>query len=134
MINTRTNDVGRLGEKLAARFLKKQGYKILECNHRESHNEIDIIATDETYLVFAEVKTRTCDTDLYLPYSISPASAVTRQKQQRIIEAAERYLLKNPMVDKQPRLDVIEIYVSNKNKKLLKINHIVNAFEKTKRI
>lgn len=51
---------GNLGEEIAAKYLEKEGYKILQRNYRFSKNaEIDIIAMDKTTLVFVEVKTRT---------------------------------------------------------------------------
>ena len=87
-----TADIGKKGEKLAANFLKRNGYKILERNLHQSHNEIDIIASNKEYIVFVEVKTRTANKDLFLPYG-SPASAVTKEKQKRTVRAATNYLL-----------------------------------------
>ena len=49
---------GALGEKLAARYLKEQGYKILKKNYKNKLGEIDIIAVDKNEIVFVEVKTR----------------------------------------------------------------------------
>jgi|SRR3989344_3542002 len=49
---------GQYGEKLARKFLKKQGYKIAGKNYRTKAGEIDIIARDKESLVFVEVKTR----------------------------------------------------------------------------
>ena len=125
-----TADIGRLGEKLAAKFLKKNGYKILEKNNRQSRNEIDIIATDRKYLVFVEVKTRSVfEDDPYSPYG-TPADAVNAAKQRRTVSAAQSYIYNNPgrHTQKQPRMDVIEVYLSKETKKLIKINHIVDAF------
>src|SRR5712691_8113555 len=70
---------GELGEKLARRFLRKNGYKILYRNFRgRSGGEIDIVARDHDTLVFIEVKTRTRE-DFG-----RPVTAVDRQKQRRI--------------------------------------------------
>ena len=123
-----TTDVGRYGEKLAARFLKKNGYKVIERNNHQSHNEIDIIAINKEYIVFVEVKTRSVGEDLYSDYG-PPSAAVTLQKQKRLLCAAKGYLLKNKKYyKKQPRMDVIEVYLSKNNGKLLKINHFIDAF------
>ncbi len=119
-------DVGRIGEKLACRFLRKNGYKILENNKRESHKEIDIIAANKEYIVFVEVKTRSVEADLYSDYG-SPASAVNKKKQSNLIYAANAYL-SNRHIDKQPRMDVIEVYLEKNSGKLLIINHIENAY------
>ena len=53
--------LGERGENVAAKFLRNQGYKILERNYRTSVGEIDIIARDGKTLVFVEVKTRAYD-------------------------------------------------------------------------
>lgn len=122
-----TTDTGRLGEGIAIDFLKKNKYKILGTNVHVSHNEIDIIAKDKTYIVFVEVKTRSSDTGL-ASYFGTPASAVVRSKQLRLIEAARGYLSACDCQGLQPRFDVIEVYISKADKRLLKINHIINAF------
>ncbi len=122
-----TTDIGRYGEQIAARFLKKNGYKILETNKHQSHNEIDIIAEDREFLLFVEVKTRSVGSDLYSAYG-TPASAVDKRKQARTVQAARAYLHEHPNYEKQPRLDVIEIYLEKNTGKVLKIHHIPNAF------
>ena len=93
-----------------------------------SHNEIDVIAKNKTFLVFAEVKTRTVDSSLSSPYG-TPAEAVNRAKQLRIIKAATDYIRLNPKKVKklQPRFDVIEVYV-DKTGDVLKTNHFEDAF------
>ena len=125
-----TKDIGALGENIAIKYLRKNKYKILDRNLHISHNELDIIALHKKSgtIAFVEVKTRSVDIDLFSPFG-TPGSAVTKQKQQRTIQAAKGYLNLNPKFNKyQPRLDVIEIYLSKQNKSLLKINHIENAF------
>lgn len=126
----KTFDIGRLGEDQAARFLKKNKFKIIERNLHVSHNEIDIIAISkkQRIIAFVEVKARTVDKDLYSPFG-TPASAVTKEKQRRTIEAARGYLRSNEKYfDFQPRFDVLEIYLDREDMKVLKINHIENAF------
>ena len=126
----KTVDIGRLGEEQAARFLKKNKFKIIERNLHVSHNEIDIIAVSkkQRIIAFVEVKARTVDKDLYSPFG-TPASAVTKEKQRRTIEAARGYLRSNEKYfDFQPRFDVLEIYLDREDMKVLKINHIENAF------
>lgn len=126
----KTVDIGRLGEDQAARFLKKNKFKIIERNLHVYHNEIDIIAVSkkQRIIAFVEVKARTVDKDLYSPFG-TPASAVTKEKQRRTIEAARGYLRGNDKYfDFQPRFDVLEIYLDREDMKVLKINHIENAF------
>ena len=120
------SEIGSHGESIACKFLKKEGYKILERNKHESHKEIDIIASNKDYIAFVEVKTRSVDEDLFNPYG-TPASAVTFSKRERLIFAARSYLRANP-TDKQPRMDVIEVYLKKGTKTVLKINHFENAY------
>ena len=122
-----TTDIGRFGEKVAARFLKKNGYKVLAKNQHQSHNEIDIIASNKEFILFVEVKTRSVSADLYSAYG-SPASAVDARKQARIIQAAKSYLTQNTAHALQPRMDVIEVYLDKETGKILQVHHIPNAF------
>ena len=125
-----TKEIGDLGEKIAVKYLKKNHYKLLSRNLHVSHNELDIIALHKKskMVIFVEVKTRSVNDDLYSPFG-TPASAVTKQKQLRTVQAARGFLHDNPKFHKyQPRFDVIEVYLSKESKTLLKINHIENAF------
>ena len=126
----KTVDIGRIGEDAATRFLKKSKLKIIEGNVHISHNAIDIIAISkkQKLILFVEVKARTVDKDLYSPFG-TPASAVTKEKQQRTGAAARGYMHSNPKYfDYQPRFDVIEIYLDKEDHTILKTNHIENAF------
>ena len=125
----KTKDIGDLGENAAVRFLKKAKYKILQRNLHVSHNEIDIIAIDKKKkaLVFVEVKARSVANDLYSSFG-SPASAVTRAKQLRTLEAARAYIAKFDHKNMEIRFDVIEVFLEKETLKILSINHIENAF------
>lgn len=117
-----TKDIGAHGEKIAAKFLKKQGYKIVAKNFFSAHGEIDIIAKNKSTLVFVEVKTRKDCQDFFDSYGL-PSEAVTKKKQEHIIYTARLFLRKNPF-DIETRFDVIEVYLGENTK----INHIENAF------
>src|SRR5207249_1147092 len=68
-------ELGRRGEKLAARFLRAHGYKILRRNFRAPRGgEVDIVCREKDALVFVEVKTRSTI------YFGAPAEAVKREK------------------------------------------------------
>ncbi len=128
----KTVTVGRLGEDAAVDFLKKNGYTVIERNFRAGKNEIDIIAADKRYIVFVEVKARTHKSEGDMPFG-RPAAAVTYEKQKRILAAARDYIRDHDLKGRQPRIDVIEIFLSPAPKfastrEVTKINHIVNAF------
>ena len=124
--------LGQLGEKIAADFLVKNGYKIVDRNRHISRNEIDIIAEDSSFLVFVEVKTRSVAYEESSYYG-SPGRAVDYKKRSNIVSAAKAYLMCN-YTDKQPRIDVIEVYMKDRSDnsispQILSINHIRDAFD-----
>ena len=123
--------VGMTGEDVAAKFLEQNGYTVIERNYRCGHEEIDIIAADEQFLVFVEVKTRSCHIPDSTVYG-RPASAVSATKQRHVVSAARAYLRSHPENTRQPRLDVIEVYLKKTTAgappQLLDIHHIRNAF------
>ena len=121
-----SKDIGTRGEKLAAKYLRKHHYKIVDKNVHASHNEIDLIVKDKKFIVFVEVKTRSVDINTV--DVVSPASAVTYSKQQRTVLAARAFLKKYNFSHLQPRFDVVEVYLNKENGKMLQINHISNAF------
>ena len=119
-MTTEKRKTGDRGEKYAAAFLEKNGYKIIEKNYSARVGEVDIIATNYKFIVFAEVKTRAGDA------LMTPAEAVNVKKQRRIIKTAEVYLATH-RCRLQPRFDVIEIFTDDIGTPL-EINHLENAF------
>ena len=130
MINQKAM-VGLTGEDVAANFLEQNGFTVLERNYRSGHQEIDIIARNEEFLVFVEVKTRSCLLPENMTYG-RPSQAVGTAKQRHIITAAKNYLRAHPENTLQPRIDVIEVYLKKTTAgappQLLDIHHIRNAF------
>ena len=123
----KTVEIGKLGETIAAKYLKKNKYRIISRNVHVSHNEIDIIAKNKNFIVFVEVKTRSTDQDLMLTYG-TPASAVDYKKKKRTVEAARVFLKDKKYSKLQPRFDVVEVYLDKYTHKQLHINYIENAF------
>ena len=77
---------GKLGELAAGRYLRENGYEIITANYRCRLGEIDIIAKQNKYICFVEVKTRSEN------YKYAPADAVTFSKRKKIIAAAKLYI------------------------------------------
>ena len=118
-----SHKLGQKGEDLAADHLKNAGYKILSRNWKWGKNEIDNIAENHDFIVFAEVKTRNDD------FQMHPVTAVTKDKQKSIIWAANGYLQKFS-VDKESRFDIITVIKSVDS---YEIDHIEGAFYPTLR-
>ena len=123
-ILTVKREIGNIGERAAAKLLKHSGYKILQKNYVALGYEIDIIAKKGEHTVFCEVKTRTLGKES--DKEPRPASAVTPDKQKKIISVA-KYYSAHENVKTKLRFDVIEIWL-NKDKKVKKESHLVGAF------
>lgn len=114
--------IGRMGEEAAAKFLKKNGYRIITQNFRCRWGELDIIAKDGDVLVFVEVKTRGNDA------FGRPGESVNARKQQRMITASSIYMSENGIAvdDTSVRFDVVE--VDTNGGKVGKVGIIKDAF------
>ena len=113
------SSVGKIGEDLAANFLEKNGYSILERNYRFGHGELDIIAEKNNMLIFIEVKTKK-----HGDFG-DPINWIKRSKQLQIGRIARGYLYERGITDLDCRFDVILVTWEHG---LWKIDHIENAF------
>ena len=111
---------GEKGESLAAWYLKKNGYKIIEKNYRTQLGEIDIIAKEKKTIVFVEVKARRSTR------FGNPKWAVTPKKQRKISMVALYYLKTTNQINTKARFDVVAI-TSNQDQPQIEI--VKNAFE-----
>jgi putative endonuclease len=102
MLN-RQQQFGKKSERLAAEYLRRKGYRIIETNYRSPMGEIDIIAKEKGTLVFVEVKARRSSR------FGSPKGAVTPAKQRKISMAALDYLKRFGQDDTRARFDVVAI-------------------------
>lgn len=110
-------EIGAKKEQLAAKYLEKQGYEILERNYYCRNGELDLIARDGIYLVFVEIKYRTGTG------SGHPLEAVNLTKKKRMIQTARYYLYRNGYPEDTPcRFDVVGILGDE-------ILHVKGAFE-----
>ena len=114
--------LGRWGESVVAKDLRRRGWQIMNAGFRCRFGEIDLIASDGTYLAFVEVKLRK-------NASFGSAAAfVDARKQEKLRATAEFYLAKC-QTKLQPRFDVVEVYAPQGIRtKDPQINYIENAF------
>jgi putative endonuclease len=115
---------GKIGERAAKKFLKKQGLKFLAANFRSEHGEIDLVFRDGDCLVFAEVKTRSSEA------WTRPAAAVDARKKKLLSQTALDYLklLKNPEV--KFRFDIVEVLLADGA--VREVRHLPNTFSLSK--
>ena len=113
--------LGKRGEAEAARYLKAQGYKIVERNYTSPLGEIDIVARDGEWVVFVEVKSRSDD------QFGSPLEAVNQRKREKIGTTA-RHFLAGLRKQYPARFDVVSIYF-RPGAPNPEIEHVRDAFE-----
>ena len=118
-----THTVGKIGEDIACKYLKLNGYEILRRNYKRAHGEIDIIAIRERHLAIIEVKTRSS-----VRFGFA-GEAVNHEKQKRIISASRAFVTEFDDYD-EISFDVCEVYpVVVKRKKTAEINYLEDAFQ-----
>jgi putative endonuclease len=120
--------LGPRGEKIARKFLRARGLKILAENYRCPAGEADLIALDASTrcatgtetIVFVEVKTRASDR------TVDPISAVDADKQRRLRRVAGYYMSTRDTAGYALRFDVIAIVAPGGREP--RIEHVQDAF------
>jgi putative endonuclease len=113
-----SREIGRKGERVAAEYLIKSGYKILEKNYTKPWGEIDIIAKINYKIVFFEVKT-------FNDKDFLPEENITPKKKKNLTKSAMLYL-QNKNISSEWQIDVIGIEFNGANK--CKLRHTKNIF------
>lgn len=93
--------LGAEGERRAARWLERRGYRITARNVRVEGVEVDLIALRRGVVVFVEVKTRSSRR------AGAPEEAVDAAKQRRLVRAAAGWLRAHPRAGRRARFDVV---------------------------
>ena len=116
---------GDHGERVAEKYLKKQGYKRLARNLRSRQGEIDLLmlAPDRRTLVFVEVKTAKADRTSNIP----PEVRVGPQKQRKISALAARLIARHKLTNRPVRFDIVGVNLHHKRRP--DIRHYPGAFE-----
>lgn len=114
--------LGSRGEKAAARYLKRQGYRIVDRGCRLKVGEIDLVALDGETVVLVEVKTRRSN------HRGMPSEAVDPVKQRRLTRAGLVYLKSRNLLEQRARFDVVAVIWPDGDRHAI-IEHMQNAFE-----
>lgn len=115
------NEIGQGGESLAADYLKRKGYEIIEQNWRCRAGEIDIVAKEAECYVFCEVKTRRSNSTQQAFMNI------TKSKARKMIKAAQHYIHEKNLDDVLWRIDAIGIALP-KNAQAI-IDHVEDVLD-----
>lgn len=120
-VRLRKPTLGQMGERQAARYLRRQGYTILAAQRRTRYGEIDLIVVDGKTVVFVEVKTRRKDAGIH------PADSIDHLRRRRMTRAANAYLKAHGLLECPARFDVVEV-VWPEDAKYPEVRHHPNAF------
>lgn len=111
------NKIGLIGEKNTVKYLKNNGYRIIQRNFKLKCGEIDIVAKAGNYICFVEVKTRTCNSFM------EPYEMVDYNKLKKLFITAQIWLSMHNMDNCLCRFDVVSVLL-NKQYRLSEIKHI----------
>ncbi|PJB08358.1 YraN family protein [bacterium (Candidatus Gribaldobacteria) CG_4_9_14_3_um_filter_33_9] len=124
-----SKEIGILGEKIAEKYLKEKGYKILEKNFKRKWGEIDIVAKKKNKLIFFEVKTlqQTLD-EIFLP-----EDEVDFKKKKQLRKITQIYLSEKKIpLESDYQIDILAIRLPPRaGLSKMKIEHFENAIEDT---
>lgn len=118
-----SKDIGNIGEMAICRYLTDLNFEVVCTNYTIRGGEVDIIACNDTYILFVEVKTRS------LNYISSGWDAITTNKKRCILKTASNFCSKY-QVRLQPRFDVALVTL-NSNLSIASVEYCSNAFDTT---
>ena len=120
-------EFGARGEYLAKLFLEQKGYLFIRANYRSKHGEIDLIMQENDEIVFVEVKTRTFQSALGYGRG---KDRIDREKVLHLFRSSRDFLREEPKLTRglEPRFDVVEIYLEDKDSKKVRVLHTPCAF------
>ena len=121
------------GERLAARHLEARGCEVIARNFRTRFGELDLVARDERFLVFCEVKTRIVRVVSRPPGAanpLGPFASIGSRKQRQVRAMAREWLAQGLLEGARPpeiRFDAIGISFDARGR-LLSLEHLEAAF------
>ena len=111
--------LGLQGERVAARWLKRDGWRLLDHRFRSGHRDIDLVMQRGTTVAFIEVKARRGDA------FGSPVEAVHFRKQRELGRSARVWVDRNGVIGQDYRFDVVGVLISGES---VRVRHVPDAF------
>jgi putative endonuclease len=115
-----TNEFGELGERIAARWFQRSGWRVVARRFRAGRRDIDLIIEREGLIAFVEVKSRTG-----VEFG-DPVEAVHRRKQRSLTKSAQSWIARHGRSDEKYRFDVMGVLMSGQK---VFVRHVPGAFE-----
>lgn len=126
--NKKEEKLGNLGEKIAGKYLKKKGFKIIEYNYQNNKGkrlgEIDIVAKDSGQIVFVEVKTRLAKAGQV----VLPEENITRDKLFKLQKISQIYIKEKDLWESPYRFDAISILFDENGEDVVELRHLESIF------
>ena len=110
---------GELGERIAERWLRRSGWRIIQRRFRSGHRDIDLVAEREGIVAFVEVKARRGSR------FGQPVEAVNWRKQKELTRSARVWIDRHGRPFEAYRFDVIGVLVADER---VRVRHVENAF------
>ena len=110
---------GKLGEKIAERWLRQQGWLVVDRRFRNGRRDIDLVVRRESVVVFVEVKARKGN-DFG-----GPVEAVHWRKQRELMRSAQVWIDRNGKPAEDYRFDVFGVLVNGDR---VRVRHVPGAF------
>ncbi len=121
-MTTEKQNIGKLGEDIATKYLENKGYTILTRNYRKPWGEIDIIAKKSGDLVFVEVKTRTSN------QFGTPLEAITYWKLKSLIKTAQFYKMTHHNLPDSLRIDAVSVILNGQDVQSIELTKNISGF------
>ena len=110
---------GELGERVAERWLTRQGWRVVQRRFRSGHRDIDLVVERDGLVAFVEVKARQGNN------FGDPVEAVDWRKQRELVRSASVWIDRHGRPDENYRFDVVGILVDGSR---VRVRHVADAF------
>jgi putative endonuclease len=111
--------LGELGERIAERWLRGKGWRVMQRRFRSGHRDIDLVVERDGVVAFVEVKARRGSG------FGGPIEAVNWRKQKELGRSARVWVDRHGRPLEAYRFDVIGVLVAGSR---VRIRHVPNAF------
>ncbi len=111
--------LGLLGERIAARWLRREGWTVVCHRFRSGHRDVDLVMRKDDQVLFVEVKARRGDS------FGGPVAAVHHRKRQELVRSARVWVDRHGSAGHSYRFDVVGVLISGTN---VRVRHVPDAF------
>ena len=119
-MTTHNQRLGQLGETIAARWLKRKGWRIVYHRFRNGRRDIDLVAERDTVVAFVEVKARKG------AEFGDPVEAVHQRKQRELVKSAHVWIDRHGRAEEKYRFDVVGVLMDGER---VLVKHVEDAFQ-----